>query len=184
MSIRLHEAVLSRHARPRPLLRVGDAGAGRHQGDPRHHSRLRRPWRAVSPRDGRAGRARHRLRRHRPSRARARARLSAGSASASTSSSTTPARLRTLIDERAKKTKAPTFLFGPCFGGLTAASSVLEVRGVQGVVLSAPLLRARARVPKIKLLAGRLASRLYPKLGLPSGLHGKDMTHDAERAKA
>lgn len=35
----------------------------------------------------------------------------------------------------------------------------------------------------IKRLAGRIASRLYPKLGLPSGLHGKDMTHDPE-AKA
>lgn len=93
--------------------------------------------------------------------------------------------LRTLLDEHAKKTKAPAFLFGHSFGGLTAASSVLEDPGsLAGLVLSAPFFGLALPVPRIKLLAGRVASRLYPTLGLPSGLHGKDMTHDAERAKA
>lgn len=94
--------------------------------------------------------------------------------------------LRSLVDEKAKKTNgAPTFLFGHSFGGLTAASSVLESPGsFKGLVLSAPFFGLALEVPRIKLLAGRIASRLYPKLGLPSGLHGKDMTHDPERAKA
>jgi alpha-beta hydrolase superfamily lysophospholipase len=93
--------------------------------------------------------------------------------------------LRTLVDDRAKKTKAPAFLFGHSFGGLTAASSIIENAGsFKGLVLSAPFFGLALEVPKIKRLAGRVASRLYPKLGLPSGLHGKDLTHDAERAKA
>src|SRR5262249_44312731 len=51
-------------------------------------------------------------------------------------------------------------------------------------VLSGPFFGLALEVPKVKVLAGRFASRVYPKLGLPSGLHGKDMTHDPERAKA
>ncbi|MBX3227714.1 MAG: lysophospholipase [Labilithrix sp.] len=93
--------------------------------------------------------------------------------------------LRALVEDRAKKAKAPAFLFGHSFGGLVASSSILESAGAfKGLVLSAPFFGLALEVPKIKVLAGRVASRLYPKLGLPSGLHGKDMTHDPERAKA
>lgn len=93
--------------------------------------------------------------------------------------------LRALVADRAKAVNAPQFLFGHSFGGLTAASSVLDSPGpFKGLILSAPFFGLALEVPKIKVLAGRVASRLYPKLGLPSGLHGKDMTHDKERAKA
>ena len=33
-------------------------------------------------------------------------------------------------------------------------------------------------------MMGKLASRIYPRLSLKSGLAGKDMTHDAEKARA
>lgn len=103
--------------------------------------------------------------------------------------------LRRLVDERASAPRdaqgrgeggaVPTFLFGHSFGGLVAASSVLESPGdLRGLVLSAPFFGLALAVPRVKLLAGKVASRLYPKLGLPSGLAGKDMTHDPERARA
>jgi alpha-beta hydrolase superfamily lysophospholipase len=35
-----------------------------------------------------------------------------------------------------------------------------------------------------KLMMGKVASAVLPFVGVPSGLQGKDMTHDEERAKA
>ena len=91
--------------------------------------------------------------------------------------------LRRLVDERAKG--APTFLFGHSFGGLVAASSIIEGPGeYRGLVLSAPFFGFQVQVPKVKAVAGKLASRIYPKLSLPTGLEGKDMTHDAAKARA
>ncbi|MDF2698083.1 MAG: Lysophospholipase [Labilithrix sp.] len=91
--------------------------------------------------------------------------------------------LRRLIDERAKD--VPTFLFGHSFGGLVATSSILESAGrFKGLVLSAPFFGLALEVPRVKVLAGKVASRVYPKLGLPSGLAGKDMTHDPDKARA
>ncbi|MDB4934762.1 MAG: Lysophospholipase [Labilithrix sp.] len=91
--------------------------------------------------------------------------------------------LRRLVDARAKG--APALLFGHSFGGLVASLSALDDPSPwKGLVLSAPFFGLGLEVPRIKVMAGKLASRLYPKLGLPSGLEGKDMTHDAAKAKA
>jgi alpha-beta hydrolase superfamily lysophospholipase len=90
--------------------------------------------------------------------------------------------LRSLVDARAKG--APTLLFGHSFGGLVATLSALDSPGsLKGLVLSAPFFGLGLEVPRIKVLAGKIASRVYPKLGLPSGLEGKDMTHDPAKAK-
>lgn len=90
--------------------------------------------------------------------------------------------LRRLVETRAKG--APLVLFGHSFGGLVAALSALEEPSPwKGLVLSAPFFGLGLEVPRIKVLAGKVASRLYPKLGLPSGLEGKDMTHDPAKAK-
>lgn len=91
--------------------------------------------------------------------------------------------LRRLVDANAKG--APTLLFGHSFGGLVAAMSALDdPASWKGLVLSAPFFGLGLEVPALKVAAGKLASRLYPKLGLPSGLAGKDMTHDAAKARA
>jgi len=91
--------------------------------------------------------------------------------------------LRRLVEDRSGA--APMFLFGHSFGGLVAASSVLESPGsIRGLVLSAPFFGLALAVPKVKIAAGKVASRVYPRLGLPTGLHGKDMTHDPEKARA
>ena len=87
------------------------------------------------------------------------------------------------IDDRAKG--APAFLFGHSFGGLVAAISTIEnPRSWRGVILSNPFFGMALKVPPLKILAGKIASRIVPKLGIPSGLSGKDLTHDAARAKA
>ncbi len=91
--------------------------------------------------------------------------------------------LRRLLDARAKG--APTFLFGHSFGGLTAATSALaDPDGWKGLVLSAPFFGLAMEVPRVKVLAGRVASRIYPKLQMPTGIPGRDLTHDTAKASA
>ncbi|MBX3186635.1 MAG: lysophospholipase [Labilithrix sp.] len=91
--------------------------------------------------------------------------------------------LRRLVEARGKG--APAFLFGHSFGGLVASLSALDDPGPwRGLVLSAPFFGLALEVPRLKVLAGKIASRLVPKLGLPSGLAGADLTHDAARARA
>lgn len=93
--------------------------------------------------------------------------------------------LRSPSVRREGKAGAPTFLFGHSFGGLVATASVLESAGeYKGLILSAPLFGLALEVPRVKIVAGKLASRIYPRFALPSGLAGKDMTHDAEKARA
>jgi alpha-beta hydrolase superfamily lysophospholipase len=93
------------------------------------------------------------------------------------------AELARLVGDAARG--APMFLFGHSFGGLVAAASVEESpRGFRGLLLSAPYLGLALEVPKAKLLAGRVASRVSPTLGLPTGIRGVDLTHDPERARA
>ncbi len=88
-----------------------------------------------------------------------------------------------LVDDRAKG--APRFLFGHSFGGLVASRSVLDSPGAwRGLLLSAPFFGLALEVPAAKILAGKIASRIVPKLGLSSGLHGRDMTHDPVRARS
>jgi alpha-beta hydrolase superfamily lysophospholipase len=91
--------------------------------------------------------------------------------------------LARLASDRAKG--APLFLFGHSFGGLVASASAIDApRAWRGLVLSAPFFGLALEVPAIKVGAAKLASRLVPRLALPSGLSGKDVTHDAARARA
>jgi alpha-beta hydrolase superfamily lysophospholipase len=93
------------------------------------------------------------------------------------------AELAQLLTRRAAG--APMFLFGHSFGGLVATMSVLESpRAWRGLVLSSPYFGLALEVPRAKLFAGRLAARVLPSLGLPSGLKGADVTRDPVRARA
>ncbi len=79
----------------------------------------------------------------------------------------------------------PAFLFGHSFGGLVAASRALTRPGEwKGLMLSGPYFRLALPVPPLKLLAGKIAARIIPSLSIPSGLSGKDVTHDPDKARA
>lgn len=86
--------------------------------------------------------------------------------------------LATLDDEQAD---TPLFLLGHSMGGLVAALWVLE-RGVSpaGLILSSPGFAFALRVPAWKAAAGRICSRLAPKLALPAGLDRGLLSHDPQ----
>jgi acylglycerol lipase len=93
------------------------------------------------------------------------------------------AELARLVSERAQG--GACFLFGHSFGGLVAAASAIDAPGPwRGLVLSAPFFGLALDVPKAKRVAGRIASSIAPRLRLPSGLKGADVTRDPERAAA
>jgi alpha-beta hydrolase superfamily lysophospholipase len=86
---------------------------------------------------------------------------------------------------RAPAAMRRSFCWVTAFGGLLAGRTLTDsARDYKGAILSSPLFGLALEVSSVKVLAGKIASRVYPKLGLPSGLAGKDMTHDRDRAKA
>lgn len=81
------------------------------------------------------------------------------------------------------KTRAaggPLALFGHSNGALLAAHWLVAGNGhdLSGVVLTSPFLGLSVKASPIKLAAGRLMSKVLPKVGLPSGLKGKDVCKD------
>ena len=90
--------------------------------------------------------------------------------------------LRALVEQRAKG--KPMFLFGHSFGGLVSTSVVLrDPKPWKGLILSGPYFGTALAVPAVKEFAGRIASRVLPKLGVPMGLTGAMCTHDEQKAR-
>lgn len=90
--------------------------------------------------------------------------------------------LERLVADRAGA--APRFLVGHSFGGLVAASVALaDPKPWKGLVLSSPYFGLALAVPGAKLFAAKIASAILPTLAVPSGLTGKDLTHDAARGR-
>ena len=86
---------------------------------------------------------------------------------------------------RARGEGLPLYLLGHSFGALIAPLFALRPGDpLSGLVLTSPFWKLALAVPPAKLLAGKLASRLYPKLSLPSGLKGADVSRDAAVQKA
>src|SRR4051812_15691936 len=75
---------------------------------------------------------------------------------------------------------APVVLCGHSNGGLIVARALADERPpkVTAAILSSPFLRMRLAVPAYRLLLGRIASRIAPRLSQPSGLVVEDLTHD------
>ncbi|HEY3817978.1 MAG TPA: alpha/beta hydrolase [Polyangiaceae bacterium] len=93
------------------------------------------------------------------------------------------AELTRLVRERFPS--VPAVLFGHSFGGLVAASvAIARPSPWRALALSGPFFGVANKVPFAKRLAGRVATRIAPTLAIPTGLGGKDVTHDAERARA
>jgi alpha-beta hydrolase superfamily lysophospholipase len=74
------------------------------------------------------------------------------------------------------------FILAHSFGALVAPHYVLKYDGIAGLVLTSPYWNLAMAVPPAKVLAGKIASRIAPKLALPSGLKGQDVTRDPEIA--
>jgi alpha-beta hydrolase superfamily lysophospholipase len=93
------------------------------------------------------------------------------------------AELARLVHERSRG--GPCFLFGHSLGGLVASASAIESPGTwRGLLLSAPYFGRALHVSDVKLALGRVAALVAPKLSLPSGLRGADLTHDRACATA
>src|SRR5262249_27839687 len=54
----------------------------------------------------------------------------------------------------------------------------------RAIALTSPFFGLALKVPELKLLAGKVASRVYGKFAMPAGLTGADMTHDEAIARA
>ncbi|GAC1543424.1 MAG: monoacylglycerol lipase [Polyangiales bacterium] len=78
----------------------------------------------------------------------------------------------------------PLFVMGHSFGGLVAAHFALTMPGAfRGLVLSSPFFGLHLEVASAKRAAGEIASRIFPRLSLPSGISGKDVTRDETIAR-
>jgi alpha-beta hydrolase superfamily lysophospholipase len=88
-----------------------------------------------------------------------------------------------LVVERARDGQLPVFILAHSFGALVAPFFALQhPTALTGMVLSSPWWKNAVVVSPGKVLAGKIASRLYGKLALPSGLKGADCTRDPELA--
>jgi alpha-beta hydrolase superfamily lysophospholipase len=90
----------------------------------------------------------------------------------------------------------PAVLFGHSFGGLVASSVAIAQDAAGGggggsggsglwraLVLSSPFFGVAMEVPRVRLVAGRVMSRIFPAFAQPSGLRGAQMTHDEALAR-
>jgi alpha-beta hydrolase superfamily lysophospholipase len=84
--------------------------------------------------------------------------------------------------------RLPLFLIGHSNGALVAlralADPVRRPRGLTAAVLSSPFLGLRAQVHPAKKVAGRVASRVMPRLSMPNELRIEDLTHDPDKLAA
>jgi alpha-beta hydrolase superfamily lysophospholipase len=79
----------------------------------------------------------------------------------------------------------PVFLFGHSFGGLVSSAwAEREPRRQRALLLSNPYMKLAFEPPRAKVIVGKLASAALPFLGVPAGIKGHQLTHDAARAKA
>src|SRR5262249_14850170 len=77
------------------------------------------------------------------------------------------------------------FLLGHSMGGLIATRFAIDQQHtLAGLILSSPFFQLKLEVPPIKIAAGKLFSMILPRLPIPSGLRGADVTRDPEIAAA
>lgn len=78
----------------------------------------------------------------------------------------------------------PLFLFGHSMGGLIALDQALYYpESMSGVIASAPHLGTPPVAP-VKLMAGRVLSRLWPSFSMPAGLDESGLSRDEEAVQA
>ena len=71
------------------------------------------------------------------------------------------------------------YLVGHSHGGLVAASYVLQQpEGIDGLILSSPLLGFKLKIPAWKNLLGKGMSAVWPTLSIPTGIPPEHLSHD------
>ena len=80
----------------------------------------------------------------------------------------------------------PFVLLAHSMGGLVAISTLTEpiIPSCRAVAISNPLLGVRIDAPKWKILAGRLLSRILPRVPLDNEVDSKLLSHDADVVRA
>ncbi len=80
---------------------------------------------------------------------------------------------------RGEGIKGPFMLLSHSFGGLVSSHYVLEHPGeIEGLILSSPYFALALPVPKWEVVLGELCSSILPKVALPTGIRGEDVSHD------
>ena len=80
---------------------------------------------------------------------------------------------------------SPPVLFGHSLGGLISSHVALtRPGGYRGLAMTSPFYGLAARVPRVRLIAGRAMSKIFPRLRQPSGLKGADLTHDVQLSES
>jgi lysophospholipase len=71
------------------------------------------------------------------------------------------------------------YLIGHSHGGLIVSNYVLDQsEGVDGVILSGPCFKFKVEIPAWKNALGKLSSKLWPTLSIPSGIPPEHLTHE------
>lgn len=88
--------------------------------------------------------------------------------------------LRVFVEQvRERHPGRPLFLLGHSNGGLVAIRAVQQgLSGLDGLVLTSPLLELRPKRKPVPESVARWLSWAAPRLPLPNGIHGRDLTHD------
>ena len=94
--------------------------------------------------------------------------------------------LKLAIDDARQKLPGPLFLLGHSMGGLVAVRflQLHGLYGLAGVILSNPGLANKVVIPAWKELLATGASKLLPKLRVPSGLPPEDISRDPAEVRA
>ena len=82
--------------------------------------------------------------------------------------------------------KEPIYLLGHSMGGLITVRYLQQDKftiPVKKAILSAPALGLKIKVPAWKEILSNIVVKIYPKLAIPTGMSGKDMTHDPKAAQ-
>jgi len=89
--------------------------------------------------------------------------------------------LQDIVAAATERLGAPPFVFGHSQGGLVTLRFLdRAANSVRGAILSNPALTNKLEVPLWKIALARAASKLQPKLAVPTGLSGKDVSRDPQ----
>ncbi len=90
---------------------------------------------------------------------------------------------RAVMNDFSAKLSSPPLLFGHSMGGLFAARFAAEgLAPLRGLILSSPALALH--MSGVQSLLLKVASALFPGMGIPNGLQTRYLTHDAEVIEA